>query len=109
MITIAERRDAEIHITLEDSNMHAYMQIKAPYGGKNADVEAVHKAMKQMNIQEGIDDIAIAKTVQQEKCSHVLVASGISPIDGKDAYFEVLVEGDKHLGPTISENEWQIL
>lgn len=104
MIAIAERRDAEINIIVEDYNMHAYLQIKLPFGGKQATVENVKKLMESMKIKFGINDESITQAVQQGECQHVLIASGKEPIDGKDAYFEVLVEEDKHFGPTINEH-----
>ena len=103
MIAIAERRDAQINIELEESNMRAYLKIKAPYGGKQATVEDVNKFMEHMNIKERIDHEAIQEAVKQAKCSHILIASGRPPIDGLDAYFEILVEEDKHFGPTIND------
>jgi uncharacterized protein (DUF342 family) len=104
IIPIAEKRDAEINITLEDNNMHAYIQIKHPYGGKDVTVDDVYMAIQNMNIKkEGINHQAVTEVVKAGKCSRVLIASGKPPIDGVDAYFEVLVEGDKHFGPTIDE------
>ena len=103
IIAIAEKRDAEIIITIEDNNMHAYLQICSAFGGKNAVVDDVINLIKHKRIKEGIDQEAIQHAVEHAKCARVLIASGRIPIDGEDGYFQTLVAADKHYGPIINE------
>jgi uncharacterized protein (DUF342 family) len=97
-IVVAMRRDAEIEVVLSDSDMLATMVITGPYGGKKISGVDMMKALANAHVTKGINKLALKKTLslgselgRGEKLEQP-VASGLQPVNGKDAQFVPLVE-----------------
>lgn len=110
---IAERRDAEVFIALEERDMKATMAVVGAYGGRDVQSSDVIAALTSMEVTRGISKNALKKVMvlsrnlaAGEKIS-LLVAKGKEPIDGEDASFEPLVDDfrEQALQPQEKEGE----
>lgn len=75
---IAERRDAEIAITLSDDKMSAEMTLTAPWGGKSLTLQDILRALKAEQISMGLSKVKIEALLAKlptlapgESCSEV--------------------------------------
>ena len=111
--TVAERRDAEVIIALEDRDMKATMAVVGAYGGRDIQSSDIISALTSMEITRGISKNALKKIMvlsrnleAGEKIS-LLVAKGKEPIDGENASFTPLVEDfrEQALQPQEKEGE----
>ena len=110
---IAERRDAEVFIALEDKDMKATMSVTGAYGGRDVQSSDIIGALTSMEVTRGISQNALKKIMvlsrnlgSGEKLSF-LVAKGKEPVDGKNASFTPLVEDfrEQALQPQEKEGE----
>lgn len=97
-VTVALRKDAEIEVVLSDSDMLATMVITGPYGGEQIAATNIMQALAEAHVTKGINKLALKKVLslslelsKGEKVEQA-VASGLQPLNGKDAQFIPLVE-----------------
>ncbi|PQJ89392.1 DUF342 domain-containing protein [Aliivibrio sifiae] len=111
--TVAERRDAEVIIALEERDMKATMAVVGAYGGQDIQSGDIISALTSMEITRGISKNALKKIMvlsrnleAGEKIS-LLVAKGKEPIDGENASFTPLVEDfrEQALQPQEKEDD----
>lgn len=110
---VAERRDAEVFIALEERDMKATMAVIGAYGGSDLQSRDIISALTGMEITRGISKNALKKVMvlsrnlaSGEKVS-LLVAKGKEPVDGENSSFTPLVEDfrDQALQPQEKEGE----
>ncbi|KAB2823663.1 DUF342 domain-containing protein [Aliivibrio finisterrensis] len=110
---VAERRDAEVFLTLEERDMKATMAVIGAYGGRDIQSSDIISALTSMEVTRGISQNALKKVMYLgrnlaagEKVS-LVVAKGKEPIDGKNASFTPLVEDfrEQALQPQEKEGE----
>lgn len=94
---IAEVRDAQLDVVLDESRMQATLRITAPWGGKAATIDSCQAALAAASVTQGIDNAAVnALVMQAANLDHgstveAVVARGTLPRNGEDSTFEVLV------------------
>tara|TARA_R110001592_G_scaffold341474_3_gene630583 strand:+ start:129 stop:2033 length:1905 start_codon:yes stop_codon:yes gene_type:complete len=98
---IAECRDAEISIVISDDDLEARLSISQAFGGSNATEVSILAALKKQAITYGIDKDALAKALESDTCSEVLIASGTRPTKGQDSKFEALVSEQIFSAPKV--------
>ncbi|RYU64917.1 DUF342 domain-containing protein [Aliivibrio finisterrensis] len=110
---VAERRDAEVFLALEERDMKATMAVIGAYGGRDTQSSDIISALTSMEVTRGISKNALKKVmflsrnlVAGEKVS-LVVAKGKEPIDGVNASFVPLVEDfrEQALKPQEKEGE----
>ncbi|MBQ7593655.1 MAG: DUF342 domain-containing protein [Synergistaceae bacterium] len=93
----AFEKDAKVHVTLSADKMTASVKIEPPFFAKPWPTEAeVVKALQSHGVKVGIDNIAIQSLLARKLADEaVVVASGVAPVEGRDAYIELLKDPDK--------------
>ncbi|QLE84175.1 DUF342 domain-containing protein [Shewanella sp. Scap07] len=88
---IAERRDGEITLTVDDDKMHAQMTVSAAWGGEEVTLPAVLKALKAANISMGLSKLKIQALLSQipqldpgQSCTET-IANGKAAVNGTNA------------------------
>ncbi|WP_023603449.1 DUF342 domain-containing protein [Aliivibrio logei] len=110
---IAERRNAEVFLAVEERDMKATMSVIGAYGGRDVQSTDIIAALTSMEVTRGISRNALKKIMvlgrnlaAGERISQ-LVAKGKEPIDGSNAIFTALVEDfrEQALQPQEKEGE----
>ena len=93
----ALEKDAKITVTLSGDKMTANVSIEPPFFTKPwPSLEDVKKALASHGVKVGIDENAITSLLARKLGNQPLaVASGIPPVEGKDAYIELIKDPDK--------------
>ena len=93
----AFEKDAKILVTLAKDKMSASVAIDPPFFAKPWPTEEeVLRALASNGVKVGIDRISIQSLLaRQLGNSPVVVANGVPPVEGKDAYIELLKDPDK--------------
>lgn len=90
---IAERRDADIKITVSNDRLQARAQTSEAWGGKKLTKEQIKKAIEQAKLSEKtIDKDALKKLIKTSKAIDIVLASAIPAHNGQDARLEILVQ-----------------
>lgn len=111
-VVIAERRNAEMRVTVSDDQMSAKLMIVGPYGGRVASVESALLSLRKANVTYGVDEKAVAALVASAEklpagtMEEAVVAHGLQAVDGVDAQFEpqVPTAKDRILRPKVRED-----
>ncbi len=93
----AFEKDARIIVNLAKDKMTASVTIEPPFFAKPWPSEAeVLKSLAANGVKVGIDQAAIQSLLARKLANEaVIVARGVAPIEGKDAYIELLKDPDK--------------
>ena len=93
----AFEKDAKILVTVAGNRMTASVAIEPPFFAKPwPSVEEVKKSLSAHNVKIGIDEKAIESLLARKLANQpIVVASGVPPVEGKDAYIELLKDPDK--------------
>ena len=93
----AFEKDAKILVTIAGDRMTASVAIEPPFFAKPwPTVEEVLRALAANHVKVGIDEKAIESLIARKLGNQpVAVATGIPPIEGKDAYIELIKDPDK--------------
>lgn len=93
----AFEKDAKIVVSVASDKMSASVTIEPPFFAKPWPTEEqVIKALQSHNVKVGIDVKAIQSLLARKLANEpIIVANGISPIEGQDAYIELLKNPDK--------------
>ena len=103
------KRNAErecYKLTISPDKMYAYAKFyAASEGGGELTVEEILKDLEFKGIKFGIKQSVIAQYIQhREYCEDILLAEGVAPVQGKDAYIEYKFNTDKKAKPTLKED-----
>ena len=102
---VAEKRNAEIEITIAPDSMKAWIHVDPPYGGEEASRELISEALEREGIIYGVKPDIIQEAIVKGFLPKTIIAEGFSPVRGKDAVFECLVELPDEKGkPKIRED-----
>lgn len=93
----ALEKDAKITVTLAKDKMAAMVAIDPPFFSKPWPTEEqVKKALAAAGVKVGINDDSIKSLLARQIANEpIAVAEGVKPIEGKDAYIELLKDPDK--------------
>lgn len=103
-IKIAQKRDAQIEISLSRDKMSAHMTIHPPLGGKAASLDMIKQALAEKSIRNGFISQAIKVAILNGKADNVLIAAGEPIINGEDSKFICLLPEVKIRTPHVAEN-----
>jgi len=109
---IADRIDAQLTLTIDDSELEAKAEIISAYGGQPITLDFLAEEMKALKISYGISKKMLHLLIQKSKKSppgttyQAIVAKGKAALDGTDATFEYLVEtpSERVMRPQQKEN-----
>ena len=103
-LVIGERRDAELLLTFSPDLMKCYVEMVPPMGGEPLTVERIEQILLDKGLtQKAIDQDAIKELSEEESAREFPVASGKLPKQGKNSYFEMLLDSDD----LVTEEELQ--
>ena len=90
-------KNARIKITLDAQKMNAYVEIEPPFFTKPwPTLDEVKRSLDAHGVKVGISDDAIQSLLARKLANEaVVVATGIPPIEGKDAVIELIKDPDK--------------
>lgn len=93
----AFEKDAKILVTISGDKMTANVAIEPPFFAKAwPTVEDVLRSLEAYHVKTGIDQKAIESLLARKLGNQpVAVATGIPPVEGKDAYIELIKDPDK--------------
>jgi len=93
----ALEKDAKISVTLSKDKMAAMVAIEPPFFSKPWPTEdQIKKALAANGVKVGINDDSIKSLLARQIANEpIVVAEGVQPIEGKDAYIELLKDPDK--------------
>jgi len=103
-ICIAERRDAEVSISLPKDKMSAFLTIVPAAGGKDATLDIVKQALSEKGIRFGFLPKAIKEAILLGEADGVKIAQGNPITNGDDAKFTCLIKNIKLRTPNVSED-----
>ena len=103
-VCIAEKRDAEVNITIPRDKMAAYLTIIKPEGGKAATLDMVKQKLAEKGVRYGFLPKAIKSAILHGEADEVLIAKGEPVINGEDAKFVCLINNIKVRTPQVTEN-----
>lgn len=80
-------------VTISEDQCFAYLTVKDDFSPQGQPLSEAHlrKALRHAGVVFGIDEQALQKVLQQGFAAQLLIARGIAPLKGADAYFESLV------------------
>jgi uncharacterized protein (DUF342 family) len=88
-IDVKDIKDGKVEIKISPDKMKAFMKLFPPQGGKNLYFKDILEELQSQHIIYGIDEDTIKETIADEKFEEdILIASGINPVEGKDAFLE---------------------
>ncbi len=90
-------KNARIKITLDAPKMNAYVEIEPPFFTKPwPTLDEVKRSLDAHGVKIGISDDAIQSLLARKLANEaVVVATGIPPVEGKDAVIELIKDPDK--------------
>ena len=93
----AFEKDAKILVKLSADKMTASVYIEPPFFAKSwPTLEDIKKSLDAHGVKVGINEDAINSLLARKLANeYVIVAEGIKPIEGKDAYIELIKDPDK--------------
>ena len=93
----AFENDAKIMVTVSGDKMTASVSIEPPFFAKSwPSVEEILKSLAAHNVKIGIDRTAIESLLARKLTNQpIVVANGVPPVEGKDAYIELIKDPDK--------------
>lgn len=97
-VPIAEKRDAEVDLVLDNDGMAAYLTVYPPFGGRAFDKHWLRDVLFDHGILYGIRPEAVSDLTTGGKGTNVLLAKGLPPEHGRDAWFEPLAGQDDTRG-----------
>ena len=84
---IAEKRDAEITLSVSSDELTAYLTLVPACGGAPAAENNILALLAQHKVTHGILLAAVTAVVQSQTADRVVVAQGTAPVSGDDACF----------------------
>jgi len=103
-IKIAQKRDAQIEISISRDKMSAYMTIHPPMGGTPASLDMIKQALAEKSIRNGFISQAIKMAIVNGEADNILIAAGEPIINGEDSKFVCLLPEVKIRTPHVAEN-----
>lgn len=90
-------KNARIKITLDAPKMNAYVEIEPPFFTKPwPTLDEVKRSLDAHGVKIGISDDAIQSLLARKLANEaVVVATGVPPVEGKDAEIELIKDPDK--------------
>ncbi|MCM1143202.1 MAG: FapA family protein [Blautia sp.] len=92
--------------TMSQDYMQAYVKFYAPsIGGEEMTPQELIEDLKIKGIRFGVKQEVVAEFFKNRNyCEEILIAEGLAPVQGKDAYIEYHFNTDKKAKPTLKED-----
>lgn len=90
-IDLAQKKDAELSVTISSDEMTALLTVTPPQGGDPVTEDDIRVLLDRNKIVYGIQSEVIATVINTQKAERVPVALGTVPINGEDTCFEGLL------------------
>ncbi|MBC7542114.1 MAG: DUF342 domain-containing protein, partial [Candidatus Sericytochromatia bacterium] len=104
-IPVAERRDAELQLSISPDGMAAYATLIPAYGGTPIDELRFHGDLYNVSICFGLQAETIRDLLRTGEATEAVIAVGRQPEPGKNASFEQLVgQNDTRGKPKVFED-----
>lgn len=103
-IVVAERRHAEVSISIDDDAMQAFITITPAYGGEAVTEDQINLTIRKAAITEGILTDKIPQLVKAGQADNELIVKGTPPVHGDDARLENLLPVIKSRRPEVNKD-----
>lgn len=103
-IVVAERRDADVSIRIDDKLMQAFITITPAYGGEAVSKDQIYLSLRKAAIVEGILAEKIPLLLKAGQADDELIAQGTEPVHGENAYLENLLPVVKGRHPKVNKD-----
>jgi uncharacterized protein (DUF342 family) len=103
VITIGECVDAEFSLKFSDDNMQVTLSCTPAQGGKPVTKKQILDELYGQGITFGVNEQAIDEALQGDEVHDQPIAQGKAAENGKDGYFEKLIEDIRDRRPRIDE------
>ena len=102
---IEEEIKKDIHITVSDDKMKAYINITQPIREGTVGVREIMRAVREQDIKQGIKNEEIQKIVDEQMFfMDVLIAEGKPGVNGEDGYFDFKFRREVKAKPKLLAN-----
>lgn len=103
---IGKRLDCEVSLDIDEEHfLQAWLTIVAAKGGLNPTYPMLKQKLQEAGIVFGIKDEVLQAAVANKELPRTLVAEGIPPTKGRNAFFESLIQPLENKGkPTLRED-----
>jgi len=104
ILSIGERRDGTVAVTVAPDKMTARLTITPPFGGQAVGRQQVLDALNATGVVSGILTGEIDAAIALGKIETQLIAQGRAPVHGRDAEFRALIPEIRGRHPKIDEH-----
>lgn len=103
---IGKRWDCQITLDVdEETYLSAWLTVVAARGGKDPTYEMLQHKIQEAGIVFGIREEVLQQAVENKELPRTLLAEGLAPTKGRNAYFESLIQPLENKGkPTMRED-----
>jgi len=101
-LVIAERRDGQAIIHIDNDNVTAKLEIIPAYGGRAAGLVEIKQALIESGVTSGLKREILNQCLKTGEATNVVVAEGIRVIHGKNTEFEMFVPEVRDRRPRIN-------
>lgn len=89
-------------LTISEDSMSAVLYMEPPYGRNPYTVDETMEYLRQNGVKNGVNSMVVEEAVELRKYfKSILVAEGVEPVNGVDAYFDVFFETGNLKSPLI--------
>ena len=103
-VLIGETVDAEFSIKIADDLMHVSLSYTSPQGGEPVTKQQLLDTLAEKGVSFGIQEEAIDKALQTDEIHDTIIAQGTPPVNGKDGYFEKMLDDIRDRRPLIDDS-----
>lgn len=104
-VEVAEKRDAEMVVTIAINEMEAQLTVNKAKGGDAPTIDRIRAALEAAGVVHGIDEPVIFRACDNGELQKTAIAKGTPAENGENTRFEALVEeGAKKGKPKVRED-----
>jgi hypothetical protein len=104
LVDVAEKRDAEMAVTISRDELVAHLSIAPAQGGDPVTEADVLALLERNKIRHGVLHEVIAQAVAAQHAEQSEVARGTPPVDGRDTGFETLLPEISDRRPRVNDD-----
>jgi uncharacterized protein (DUF342 family) len=104
VVPVADRRDAALQVEVSPDEMAVQVSLIPPQGGKPVSLEDALQALADAGVVFGIDEAALVLVCAAGQVSHIAIASGAIPENGRNTAFETLLPKTVDRTPKLDAN-----
>jgi uncharacterized protein (DUF342 family) len=104
-LALEPHRDASAEINISPDQLKLVIDFTPAEFGEAINYEELYNSLLEMALPESnINQDKLKKLITSEVATSEIIAQGLQPVHGDDAYFEVLFHGDSEKGPELAED-----